>query len=715
MKKRFIAAAVALLIVIASPALAVQQRDGARIRVGCVDIENFLIIDQGGKARGYGAEYLSEIAKHTGWSYEFVRASWTDCLKMLEDGELDLLLPAEYSEARGEKFLFSETECCMDYAALVGTEGDTGLYFEDYKRFNGIAVGLIEDNYLNGIFEDYAQRHNFHVQKRYYETMAELNGALARGEVRAAVNGNMTLLKGQRLLAKMDFMPAYFITSRQRPELMEELNGALHKIKLDNPYYTAGLHSKYYGQIERQAVGFTRAEAEFVQACPPLTVLVDEDNAPLMWYDREAGAYKGIYADLARLIERESGLKFTFLAPEGKSAWTAAAERQGDLLLNAYGSPLVEDVYSLQFTDSYYTRHDSFLGKRGVPVALDAPLRVAVPAGKVDAQAIIRESHPDWKIVTCRDTDASLELVLSGEADITIINAIILQARDYLNLYRNLVVLYADPVLRPVSLGITPGHDPLLEQVLNKAIHKLDEREVRQAVLDNTLSFREPPTLRSLIRDYTGAFFIVLLSGTILVLTALFLLYRIRMQRAQNGLLAQKNQELEEAISVQQQLRVEMEHDPLTRLKNRRAMEYRSNEALTLANGYAALLVIDLDNFKQINDELGHMYGDQVLHSFGSLLNRLAGEKNLAGRVGGDEFAVLLPSVRTVEQAADFAQTLIENVDGLRIGKDKIRITCSVGIGLSSPGEWYDGLFNRADAALYEAKRAGKNNWRAAP
>lgn len=69
------------------------------IKVGCVDLENFLVI-QDGIVSGYGAEFLDEIAKYTSWRYEYVKGTWEECLKWLEEGKIDLLLPAQYSAER---------------------------------------------------------------------------------------------------------------------------------------------------------------------------------------------------------------------------------------------------------------------------------------------------------------------------------------------------------------------------------------------------------------------------------------------------------------------------------------------------------------------------------------------------------------------------------------------------------------------------------------
>lgn len=267
--------------------LALPVQAAEKVRVGCVDIGDFIQIDQDGYAIGYGADYLNKIAEYTGWEYEYIQAPWGECLDMLRRGELDLLLPAEYSEERAEDFLFSSYECCFDFAALVGRKSDERLYYDDYHGFQGIRVGMIKGNFLNDLFDEYAENHGFSYEAVYYDTGTQILEALEREDVDAIINGNMEYNMNQKLLAKIDYMPAYFITSVDKPGLMVRLNKALKQIFIDNPYYSAGLYEKYYHEMDRQFAEFTREESQFVKQNGPVSVLVARSDYPFEWYDEK--------------------------------------------------------------------------------------------------------------------------------------------------------------------------------------------------------------------------------------------------------------------------------------------------------------------------------------------------------------------------------------------------------------------------------------------
>lgn len=166
-------------------------------------------------------------------------------------------------------------------------------------------------------------------------------------------------------------------------------------------------------------------------------------------------------------------------------------------------------------------------------------------------------------------------------------------------------------------------------------------------------------------------------------------------------------------------LREQATRDPLTGLANRRhfhAHLQRQFEAATRQRPLA-LIVIDIDHFKAINDRHGHAGGDVVLKAVGAALARHLRKNDLPGRIGGEEFAVLLPQTE-LEEARQVADRLRLALDALRprIGDADIAVTASFGVAAGSPADpTSDALYARADAALYEAKRGGRNRVLLAP
>ncbi|MCY1269398.1 putative diguanylate cyclase AdrA [compost metagenome] len=160
-------------------------------------------------------------------------------------------------------------------------------------------------------------------------------------------------------------------------------------------------------------------------------------------------------------------------------------------------------------------------------------------------------------------------------------------------------------------------------------------------------------------------------------------------------------------------LREASTHDALTGIANRRLLMERLREESqrTQRNGHSYVLaMLDVDHFKQVNDTWGHEIGDRLLVEIGSALQAALRPYDLCGRWGGEEFLLLLPETRMAE-AGPIIQRVRDDIRNMsvRIGTDTLSVTASFGVAEFSPGENYSQTLNRADAALLEAKRGGRD------
>ena len=151
--------------------------------------------------------------------------------------------------------------------------------------------------------------------------------------------------------------------------------------------------------------------------------------------------------------------------------------------------------------------------------------------------------------------------------------------------------------------------------------------------------------------------------------------------------------------------------DSLTVLHNRESfselLQVMLNAAHT-SNTPFALLILDIDNFKSVNDTYGHLAGDAVLSSLGQLLRSQLRRSDVACRYGGEEFVVLAQRVE-FEQARRMANNLCQRVAKHKFSNLPVVITISVGFSVYRPGDTAESIIHRADTALYDAKRQGKN------
>ncbi|MDX1796396.1 MAG: sensor domain-containing diguanylate cyclase, partial [Hydrogenovibrio sp.] len=154
-------------------------------------------------------------------------------------------------------------------------------------------------------------------------------------------------------------------------------------------------------------------------------------------------------------------------------------------------------------------------------------------------------------------------------------------------------------------------------------------------------------------------------------------------------------------------------NDPVTHLKNRRSFNDFFEKVLSYAQKKKralSLIFFDVDDFKKINDQLGHQVGDQVLSRIGELLNTQFAENHLVARWGGEEFIVAL-SGTPLEEASDLAKTFKHRVEQDTVLAELTNhvVTISIGVTACHDGDSQDSIFRRLDEAMYQAKRAGKN------
>ncbi|MBS0613152.1 MAG: EAL domain-containing protein [Proteobacteria bacterium] len=176
--------------------------------------------------------------------------------------------------------------------------------------------------------------------------------------------------------------------------------------------------------------------------------------------------------------------------------------------------------------------------------------------------------------------------------------------------------------------------------------------------------------------------------------------------------LALNFRDISERKSLEEQLRQLAFHDPLTLLANRNLFRDRVQHALAIAQRdgtEVTVMFLDLDNFKNVNDSLGHDVGDRLLQAVAQRLVKTTRPTDTVSRLGGDEFAVLLEAVATREEVESLAGALIRALDeSFSLGEARVKVATSIGIASSRSAADAEELLSNADIAMYHAKSAGK-------
>jgi diguanylate cyclase (GGDEF)-like protein/PAS domain S-box-containing protein len=252
-------------------------------------------------------------------------------------------------------------------------------------------------------------------------------------------------------------------------------------------------------------------------------------------------------------------------------------------------------------------------------------------------------------------------------------------------------------------LGTGEGDTVTTLPELLALVHPEDAEAVRRAAIEALKGHRPAYAVEHRVRARNGEWRWLLSRGRVT-------------EREANGRatrLIGTNVDITERKRIEEAVHSAAQSDPLTGLSNRLLFDDRLRVALTRSRRSGsdlAVLYLDLDRFKQVNDTLGHPAGDRLLKDVALRLRACVRQSDTVARLGGDEFVVLLEDLRDREHAVVVAEKIIEEMRRpIRIEGRDLAVTTSVGLAYAHAGTDGESLLKRADKALYEAKAAGRD------
>jgi len=453
----------------------------------------------------------------------------------------------------------------------------------------------------------------------------------------------------------------------------------------------------------------TPEEQAWVDKHPVILFSPERDFPPFSFVDGQ-GQHRGLSAEILELVHRHTGLKFQAVAAGSRMEnLERARKREVDLLTSL--RPTKDREAYLSFTSAYVSSPAVILrrrkDRRPGDIAEMAGERLAVDRESAVA-VYVRDTAPEIELVPVDLPVDGLRALAFGEVDAAVLNlatASYLIERDRLS---GLRVAGEIGYFSLLSLGYRKDW-PMLGRVLEKGLAQITDEERAAAIarwipLSDIAWWKRPEVQRVL-----GAAAV----GTGLLMSGLLLWNRtLRRAVAQRTDALQK--ELAERQRLEQRLRTLAEHDSLTGLMNRAALTEALRRSMALAarqQWSVAVVFVDLDNFKAINDTLGHAAGDEVLRQIAQRLGGCLRESDLLGRLGGDEFIVV------AEALHDGPRNAIELTDKLMlqmkrpylVGDQSLNVGFSAGIAIyPGDGDSPEALIANADVAMYEAKQQGR-------
>ena len=662
------------------------------IRVCYYPLENMTSKYEEHPYHGYYYDYLQEISQYTGWTYEYVDATYDECLKMLANHEIDLVCGIDRTPERLEEMDFSTAPVMSTkYKFYVLAENDT-IYYNDYSHFHNMTVGVLTTCSQASAIDTLCTEQNISIQKRYYHSASALENALRSGEVDAIYSTTVSDDSAFRIVTHFSNTQLYFATWKGN-DILDEVIAAQKQISNTISYFEYSLFQENIGDQQELTPFFTREELAYIEEHPDVLFTADPHWAPIESTNPQTGELEGITAEILELLEEYTGLHFVY-KPSDTFTESLSRLKHGEVdMLTALSHDYQwADEHNVNLSSSYL---DSYIVMIHNPNRSTEKNCVALPSNFNITTQIVNSGLYE-NIIYFDTTEECIEAVATGKADCTYTNYYIANYHLSNIAYRSLTATKITSYNENLCIAVSKNADPRLLSIINKGLRCISAEKIDAIILSHTL-YENEFSLRNIIYAYPETIILVLVAFFSVALIVLLIILFIHRRKAK----------MIESIS---------QTDALTGILNRGAVQALITMTLEKEKNspelVCPLIAVDLDNFKAVNDNYGHSEGDLLLKAVANVLKHSVRQTDIVGRMGGDEFIVYLTNVNNKKTAEKVAAKLCAAVSALSLEKEEWGdITASFGLAFGDSTSTWSTLYHQSDVALYDAKEKGKNQY----
>lgn len=606
-------AALPLTICIAAP-------DQQTVRVGWFTTDGGQFIDDKGNRRGYSYEYYQEIAKYTGWQYQYIPGSWQECLSRLENGEIDMMSFAQHTEERAQIYDFASPDMGKNYSLLTTLANNTLLTQNDFASFDGKIIGTLKGATQIAQLRKFSEENNFNYIEQNYESLDKLLLALKNKEIDMMLHHSVRRLEPEeKIIAKFAPQPFHFIVKKGNQELLNQLNQVLSEIEINNPYFNQRLSDKYYASNINKGFILTQREKDLLQALPVLRIVGVPGCKPLSYSENDT--FKGISADILDKITNILGIKYQFIKTGSyEESLNLLKNGQADLICAYYSDYSWAEQNKIIISSPFIELQYNSISRR--EVLPQKPTIAAAKGLKFNEDYVLQNYFTEQ--ITWYDTiQECFDAVKDGKQDITFASTYVTESflQDYR--YGNLVAT-SIPHSHYISFATSGEQALLLNGIIDKALNNISRDEIKNIIAKHTVFQPQKTDFNALLHRHPVESFMAL--AGLASLMALFLAVIIRAKSRHN-----------------QEIKTMLYTDEVTKFPNYRKFGIDAKKILTANNtGHYVFLYVDIQNFKYINDTLGHQQGDLILCKVTEKIHSLMAGDDICARIYADHFAVLL-------------------------------------------------------------------------
>lgn len=648
--------------------------DELTVKVAFIPDGNFYSIDTNGNMNGFNYDYLLKIAQFTNWTYDFViidepsiEEAYQTAYKMLENGEIDIIGSQEYDTNDLE---YGKNHYAVVRTTLSTLANNNVVTADNYFLKDSLRAGLIEgSDKTNELFYQVMEKYEIEPIVTYVDTREEALEHLIAEEIDVLMNTDFSIYHNTLITLYSDNpTPIYFATKKGNTQLIEEIDKAVAQIQLINPTITQELQSKYFGMGHESDLIKTKLETQTLQNIPYLTIGLVNGIEPYQ-FKGEDNSYSGISVEILEKISQIIDVEFTY-------KWFSDYDKLVLAIKN-------------QEVDIFATLPSSYTLTKNLGVTLSSPYLSNSAVWLRNSDVVDNFDHAYQFFVSdnvSNFTTNSIEFVydpLEVFYEISKRGNNVLFCDPYIAQHylqelniANIEIQPITNVYSNVSMGVANHIDPVILGLLNHAILHLKDYEIDQIIYQNTILQKEL-TFKEIFKRYSDSliWFVIAISSIIIFILC-FYAFKFR------------------TLSRQ---------DSLTKLVNAGYFhDYCEENTQKLKNG--CLILIDIDNFKQINDTRGHHVGDEIIKTVANTLSNRFRQNDIIARLGGDEFVILLEYKPSVDDLNERATQILADLQ-------PVHCTLSIGGVIFNESIFYDNLYRLTDEVLYSVKENGRNGF----
>ncbi len=415
----FLLCLVLLLAVLPVPGAAAEEPESKVVRVGWYE-DAYNITGENGERSGYGYEYEQSVAAYTGWTYEYVKAGWSDLLEMLKNGEIDLMGGISYTDERAKSMLFSDLPMGKEKYYLYADLKHTDISASDLSTLNGKRIALMQTSVQATQFYEWEAAHNLQLQYVWANSFEQGVSQAENREIDCVISTETPqwVELGMSAIATTGGSDIYFAISKDRPDLKEELDNAMRKMENDKPFYADELYQRYLSAVANPALD--TEEANWVAEHGAIRIGYLKNDDGISTIIPQNGQVVGIlndYIDLVKDSVGENALTFESVGYNSMDELTRALkENQIDMIFHFTQNPYIAEINGFALSNTVLTLNmaavtpESYFNETSENV-------VAIAKDDLLVKWYISYNYPTWKIVEY-DTDSEvLNAVRSGQAD----------------------------------------------------------------------------------------------------------------------------------------------------------------------------------------------------------------------------------------------------------------------------------------------------------